>query len=117
MSYLLPLWGGASETLLRKAQIVVNTAARWVTGLGRRTRIDRLMKIVGWLSVKEQVKLATLVQTWRLVHMSKPQRIKDKLEVTEDFRLRTQGPRLQFSRTCFRWRAVEEWNELQQEHR
>ena len=37
LSYLLPLWGTASGTQLRKAQIVLNTVARWVTGLEKRT--------------------------------------------------------------------------------
>ena len=33
LSYLISIWGGASNNLLRKAQIVQNASARWVTGL------------------------------------------------------------------------------------
>ena len=55
LNYLLPLWGTAPETYIRKAQILLNSAARWITGLTRRTRIRDLMDAVGWLTIKEQV--------------------------------------------------------------
>ena len=39
LTYFMPLWGGASETLIRQTQVVFNTAARWATGMGEMTRI------------------------------------------------------------------------------
>ena len=43
IKYLLPLWGGTTENLLRKSQVIVNNVARVVTGLGKRTPTMTLM--------------------------------------------------------------------------
>ena len=37
ISYLLPLWASSQNTLMRKAQVILNKAARWTSGLPRRT--------------------------------------------------------------------------------
>ena len=55
MNYLMPLWGSAPETYIRRAQVIQNAAARWVTGLGRGTKIRNLMQSVAWLTIKEQI--------------------------------------------------------------
>ena len=81
--YLMPLWGGASRALVNKAQVLVNSAARWATGLGKKTRIATLMKEAGWLSVQEQVKMATLVQTWKLLYLKIPARLLERITVTQ----------------------------------
>ena len=54
LSYLMPLWGGggATEAYLRKAQVILNTAARWATGLDRRTKTTTLMKTAGWMTIR-----------------------------------------------------------------
>ena len=53
--YALPLWGGTTENYLKKIQVVMNNAARTVTGLGRRTSTRTLMERCGWLTCKEAV--------------------------------------------------------------
>ena len=45
LNYLQPLWGGAPEAYIRKAQVVLNSAARWATGLSKRTKISKLMAL------------------------------------------------------------------------
>ena len=40
-SYLLPLWGGASNAYLKRAQVVLNSVARWSTGKSKRTKINK----------------------------------------------------------------------------
>ena len=117
LSYLLPLWGGATESYLRRAQVVLNTAARWSTGLGKRTRIQTLMEAAGLMSIKEQTKISTAVLTWKIVHLSKPMRLKEKMTVTQDFMIETTVPRLEFSTNCFRWRATQQWNDMSSEMR
>ena len=110
LNYLLPLWGGATTKYIKKAQVIWNTAARWATGLSRRTRTSELMKAAGWMSIEELVKVSTAILTWKLVHSRKPARLLDRMVVTEDYRIETQQPRLQFSKKCYRWRACEQWN-------
>ena len=43
LSYLIGIWSGATEHLMKKAQIVQNSAVRWVTGCARKTRITTLL--------------------------------------------------------------------------
>ena len=69
LNYLMPIWGGATKKYIRKAQVLVNNAARWVTGVTRKTKTRILMKTVGWFTVEEQIKIATAIFTWKLVHM------------------------------------------------
>ena len=51
LSYLIGIWGGTTRNYRRRAQNVLNIAARWVTGLPRKTRISTLMESAGWLDV------------------------------------------------------------------
>ena len=114
----MPLWGGCSEKYLKKGQVILNAAARWASGLGRRTRTKDLMVAVGWLSIKEQVKVSTLVFTWKVVHEGKPRKLLERLTVTPDKKLEFAQPRLQFTRDSrLRWRSAQLWNNLPEEIR
>ena len=62
VKYLLPLWGGMTENLLRKTQVIVNNAACAVTGLGKRMSTITLMSKCNWLSVKELTKYFTITE-------------------------------------------------------
>ena len=117
LSYLLPLWGGAPEAYLRKAQVVLNQTARWATGLGRKTRISALMEAAGMLTIKEQIKIATGVMTWKIVHLAKPARLNDRMTVDADYKILIERPRLMFSEECLRWRAATQWNGMRLEMR
>ena len=50
---LIQLWSGCSEFLLTFLQVIHNRAARLVTRLSLNTRMDELLKQVGWLSVRQ----------------------------------------------------------------
>ena len=112
LNYLMPLWGGASDTLINKVQILLNTTARWVSGCGRRTRVSKLMETVGWYNIREQIQISTALQSWKVVHWDRPLRIRDRWTVSEDRLITLPGPRLQLSMGCFRWRAASQWNHL-----
>ena len=117
MTYLMPLWGGAAECHLKKAQIILNNTARWATGLTRRAKIMTLMETTGWLTIKEQIRTATATQTWKLVHLNKPERMRSRYTLTADLKLEIPPPRLLFSENCYRSRASREWNQLSAELR
>ena len=117
LQYLMPHWGGATESLLNKTQIVLNTAARWVTGLNKRTRVKDLMLATGWMNIREQVKVSTAVQTWKVVHQYKPLRMRDRWRITPDLQIEISRPRLEFTENCYRWRGPREWNSLDTETR
>ena len=117
LNYLQPLWGGSSQHYLNRAQIVLNIIARWMTGMGKGTRIMELMTAADLLTVREQIKVSTAVQVWKIVHLSKPQRLRDRMPVVEDLKIELQRPRLLLTRDCFRWRGTEIWNNLESEMR
>ena len=90
----------------------MNTAARWVTGKSRRTKIAELMRLTGWLTIKEQIKLTTAVFTWKVVHLRIPKRLYDRMTLNDEYKIETREPRLQFSTDCYRWRAAHQWNSM-----
>ena len=92
LNYLLPLWGGVSKPYLRKAQVALNATARWATGLPKKTRIPDLMNAAGFLTIAEQMKIATLVQAWKIIHLGKPPRILERMHITEDLQFTVQRP-------------------------
>ena len=110
--YLMPLCGGASNALLKKAQVLVNAAARWATGHTKRTKISTLMRSVGWFTVKEQIVITTAVQTWKLLHLRIPARPLERIEVSNDWKMIVQEPRLISSQEHLRWRSSRIWNDL-----
>ena len=52
LNYMMPLWGGAGLTYINKAQTLLNSTARWCTGLPKRTKTSTLMERTGWLSIR-----------------------------------------------------------------
>ena len=110
LNYLMPLWGGASPTLLNKVQILLNTTARWVSGCRKRTRIKTLMETVGWYYIREQIYIATALQTWKIVNWEKPLRLRDRWTLDENRKIQILEPRLQLSNGCYRWRGPSQWN-------
>ena len=117
LNYLMPLWGGAPDTLINKVQVLLNTTARWVSGKGRRTRVSKLMEVVGWFSIREQIYISTALQTWKIVHWQRPLRMRDRWTISQDRTITLPGPRLHFSQGCYRWRAALLWNQLSPELR
>ena len=51
--YLIPLWGGCKEFLIKALQVVQNKAARFVANRGQLTSTKMLLKECGWLSVAQ----------------------------------------------------------------
>ena len=117
LCYIMPIWGSAPAAHRRKAQVVVNAAARWAMGMPRKTKISNIMERAGWLSVVEQIRMTTLIQTWKTVHLRIPERIVDRMRITDNLLIEVDNPRLQFSKECMRWRSASEWNRLTDELR
>ena len=64
--YLIQVWGGAPQNLIKKMQIVVNNAARFVHNGDRRTHTRTLMEHCGWLYVHESIEYFQLISLWNL---------------------------------------------------
>ena len=72
LSYLICIWGNTTDTLVKKAQIVHNIAARFVTGKNRSTKQSELIADCNWLNITELTKCHSLMQLWKTTHWKKP---------------------------------------------
>ena len=108
--YMIEIWGGATENYLKQIQAVVNNSARYVTGLGKRTSTAKLMKEVGWYTIKELTTYHTLTSMWNVVRRHIPLQLHSKIHIDHNHLLSTTHPRLQITSRNFRWRGVLLWN-------
>ena len=73
LGYLITLWGGASDSLLRAVQVQQLVAARLVVGYGCwRWSRKKLLTRVGWLSVKQLVFYHTVLQVFKTLQSGVP---------------------------------------------
>ena len=110
--YLLPLYGTTHEKYLRKIQVIMNKAIRFVTGLNKRTKTRKLMEEVGWLTVHELQEYHALLLTWRILRLRAPEYLARKFHLDKENRISTSHPRLQNTAKSFRWKTVGSWNRL-----
>ena len=113
ISYLICVWGGCTPNLIRKAQRVVNTAARWVAGMTRRTRITRLQEMTGWYSVEEMTRLSAATIIWKTINMGTPGNLSESLKWNvETLEMEIIPTRINFTRQKFTHRESAWWNEI-----
>ena len=110
--YLIPMWGGLPVTETRKIQILLNKTARFVTGLSRKTRTRTLMLECNWLYASELVKYHSLVHMWRIVRLGTPYYLKKEISIDGNNFLSTNRPRITLVKNAFKWRTVDDWNDL-----
>jgi hypothetical protein len=70
--YVIQIWGGTNEYLLKMLQVLQNKAARFVTKLDIFTSQEKLLKQCGWLSVKQLVEYHSLVLIFKTKLEKKP---------------------------------------------
>ena len=105
MTYMVSLWGNATPNHVRKAQVVLNSAARMATGSGRTTRQETLMSKCGWLKVEDMSSYYALTQMWKLIRWGTPAKLREHINIETDHRLSTQRPRLRQTAGSFRHRT------------
>ena len=88
--YLITLWGGAQQYLLKALQVQQLTAARTVCGFqswGWSKR--RLLKRVGWMSVRQLVEFHTILQAHKTIITGKPRHLHADLTSSYPYRTRS----------------------------
>ena len=88
--YLITLWGGAQQYLLKALQVQQLTAARTVCGFqswGWSRR--RLLKRVGWMSVRQLVEFCTILQAHKTITTGKPRHLHADLTSSYPYRTRS----------------------------
>ena len=79
MVYMIPVWGGTEESIIRAAQVIQNRAARIVTKLSWFTPQRILLQQTNWLSIRQLISYHTLIQVWRTRINQKPRYMFEKL--------------------------------------
>ena len=62
MVYMIPVWGGTEEYIIKAAQVIQNRVARIVTKLSWFTPQRNLLKQTNWLSIRQLIHYHTLIQ-------------------------------------------------------
>ena len=112
ITYGICLWGHGTDNHLRQAQILLNQAGRFVTGMGRTARSRDIMVQCDWLSIRELTSYHTLVQFFKTVRSGSPNAISSKIEIDDNLLVSTARPRLLLTRGAYRVQAVSQWNNL-----
>ena len=117
--YLITVWGGASQYLLKALQVQQLNAARTVCGFQSRWWSTRkLLKQVGWLSVRQLIFYHTALQAHKTVTTGVPRPLFTNFSADNPYRTRsvTQGNiRLKEdyrSTKTFKYRAMTAYNSL-----
>ena len=117
MNYGIKIWGGTHKKHIKKIQALINRTARWITGAGRREKINKLMTECGWLKFEDLVQYQTIISLWKIIRLETPGYMKDKIRPVEDNKVETQLPRLMTTTLSFRWRTTRSWNSMPNELR
>jgi hypothetical protein len=87
--YLMPLWSGCEDYLVKCLQVVQNKAARTVANLNIFTPTRTLMKVCGWMSVRQLLAYHSLVLLQKTLVSQTPVYLYKKLTVGGDFSYKT----------------------------
>ena len=88
LSYLIQLWGGCEQYLIRSLQVMQNRAARAVTGKTWWTPTRRLLQDCRWLSVRQLIYYQTALQTYKILRSGKPVYFKQRMTTVHPLRTR-----------------------------
>ena len=87
--YLMPLWSGCEDYLVKCLQVVQNKAARTVARLNIFTPTKTLMKVCGWMSVRQLLAYHSMVLLQKTLASQTPVYLYKKLTVGGDFSYKT----------------------------
>ena len=81
--YMVSVWGGTEDYIVKAIQIMQNKAARCVTKQNWFTPTKRLLLQCNWLSIKQLIFFHTALQVWRVNTNKCPVHIYSKLELSK----------------------------------
>ena len=121
--YLIQLWGGCEGYLLHSLQVLMNRAARSVTGLSGFTSTKRLMDSCGWLSVKQLVVYQSVIMIHKTLKTGSPNYLFNRLSTSYTYNTRqdysgsirqdeTFSSSSSLPRSSFRFRGAMDYNRI-----
>ena len=121
--YLITLWGNAQQYLLKAVQVQQLTAARTVCGLqSLRWSRTKLLRTVGWMSIRQLIFYHTVLQAHKTLSTGKPSHLYNSLTSHYPYQTRgaTSGQIRLSDRTCtrtFKYRAMDNYNRVPEDIR
>ena len=123
--YMMPVWGGCEDYLIKSLQVVQNKVARSMTKRDKFTSTKDLMEASSWLSVRQLVCYHSVVQLYKTLEHKAPAYLYQRVTSGSTFPYRTRlassgllrqadGAKASLDLTKLGWgnRAVEEFNKL-----
>jgi hypothetical protein len=86
--YVISLWGGTNDYLLKMLQVLQNRAARFVTKKDIFTSQKQLLLECGWMSVRQLAAFHSLVQVYKTLCSQKPVTLHNTLSKSFSYRTR-----------------------------
>ena len=127
LSYLISLLGGCGAVLKKSLQIIQNKVARVVTRLEWSTPAKELLLQCGWLSVNQLIFYHSVLLVYK-VKLSKTPKYLYSMHNRWSYQYRTRQaesglvkmigkPKLELTKSSFKWRAANQFNQLPAEIR
>ena len=89
MVYMMPVWGGTEDYIIKAAQVIQNRAARLVTKLSWFTPQRILLNQTNWLSIRQLIAYHTILQLWRARKNKEPKYIFSNINRKPNYRTRS----------------------------
>ena len=121
LSYLIALWGGCSNYLMRSLQVIQNKAARVVTKLDWFTPTEDLLRQCGWLSVHQLAVYHSVLLVYKVMKTESPAYLHSMFNTKYQYRTRQADseiikhmkcPHLTLTSQSFRFQASGHFNGL-----
>ena len=110
LNYIMCVWGNTSVCQIKKAQICLNSAARFVLDAKRTEKQTKLMSGCNWLNIVDRIEYCSLIQFWKVIRWNTPTYFADKIILeTEDF-VFSAAPRLLITANSWRCKTTLRWN-------
>ena len=123
--FMIPLWAGCSDYLVKALQICQNDAARTVTKHGRYVPVQKILKECGWRSVKQEMVYHSVLMIHKILIQKSPSYLHSRLTADGSYYYRTRQAdtssirqsssfqtSLSLCKDSFRWRGVSHYEQL-----
>ena len=117
MNYIICLWGNTNSNQIKKAEICLNSAARFVLNARRTERQSTLMKNCNWLTILEQTEFQSLTQFFKVVCWNVPDYMTERIYLEGEDIAFTAAPQLKLTADSWRCKTTLKWNLLPMELR